>query len=243
MPSNPRPERRIKASPIGIASVALVVAGLFLGATVNMAWLILLAVGSFGPGLLREAGLLKDRDEFQHQITIRSGYRAYLAGGIFLTAVVIARTWGLRNLDDTAFPAGPVLALMLVTYFISYLTGYWGAQKAAFRILIAFGSFWMVFSILSGLAEGVVSILMQCLVPLPFFLLAFLSRRWPRVVGLFLVLFGIVAFFSFDLYKALGERPGQLFVVVLLFLPLVYSGIALWIGARRAPDAGMGVDH
>jgi O-antigen ligase len=90
---------RRRFSPAALASCALVVAGLILGTTVDMAWMLLFAMGVFGPVLLREFGILRDRDEFQREAAFRAGYRAYLIGGAFLAGVLIAKSRGHANLE------------------------------------------------------------------------------------------------------------------------------------------------
>jgi dipeptide/tripeptide permease len=65
----------------------LVVTGIMLSMFVAMGLLILVGLGAFGPGLLREVGWLRDEDEFQRQAAYRAGYVAYLVGGF--TAVLV----------------------------------------------------------------------------------------------------------------------------------------------------------
>ena len=219
-------------SPVGIISFVLVVTGLILSAVADMAWLILFALGVFGPVFLRELGLLRDRDEFQRQAAFRAGYRAYLAGGVFLTGVIIARNWGHNNLSQDQFPAHPFLIAMVMIYSLSYLTDYWGAQKAVFRILLIFGIFWLVFAILEA---GVFGILTHPFVVVPF-VLAFTSCRWPRVSGGVLIALSIFVFFFFNLQRVFTGNLGSLSVILLLLLPLLYSGIAL-LRDNPNPDA------
>ena len=73
------------------ATATLVGAGLvilgFLLAETDWRFLTLCALGTFGPGILRELGWVKDKDEFQMRAVHRAGYHAYLAGG--LTAFVM----------------------------------------------------------------------------------------------------------------------------------------------------------
>jgi hypothetical protein len=213
---------------VGLASFLLAVAGLVLGATVDMAWLILFALGVFGPALLRETGLLRDRDEFQREAALRAGYRAYLAGGLFLAVVVIARSWGVRNLDHDQFSASTALVVLLLVYLLSHLTSFWGARKAAFRVLLVFGLFWLAFVVLSH--RGI-EMLMEALVPLPMIVLALTSLRWPRVSGAILVALAIYGFFFLNLQRAFEGNPGALMVILLLLMPLLFSGIAL-LGAK-----------
>ncbi len=222
---------RLRPTPAGIVSFVLVVAGLVLGATVDMAWLVLFAAGVFGPPLLREAGLLRDRDEFQRAAARLAGYRAYLVGGLFLVAVTVARSWGVRHLGDDAFSASASLTVMLVVYLISYLMSYWGAPRAAFRVLMAFGLFWLVFAVLGhGLSP-------ELAIPLAFFALAFGALRWPRVTGGLLAAFAAFCFFFFDVARALRGNHGALLALLVLVLPLLATGLGLLFGERDETPA------
>ncbi len=211
-------------SPAGLLSGALVTAGLVLGATVDMGWWILFGLGAFGPPVLRAVGLLRDQDEFQQEAARRAGYHAYLAGGIFLCIVVVAKQWGTANLDHDAFPASAGLAVLVIAYFMSRLVSFWGARGATFRVLLAFGFFWLAFSAISH--RGV-EMLAESVVALPFFLLAFASRRRPRASGAALLVAGGLAFWLFRLARAFQGDQGALMVILALVIPLLAMGVAL----------------
>lgn len=222
---------KLRLSPVGLLSGVLVAAGLLLGATVDMAWWILFGLGAFGPPVLRVVGLLRDQDEFQREAARRAGYHAYLAGGIFLCAVVIAKQWGTANLDHDAFPASAGLAVLVIAYFMSRLVSFWGARGASFRVLLAFGSFWLAFSVISH--RGI-EMLAESVVAAPFFLLAFASRRWPRASGALLLVAAGLAFGFFCLARAFREDHGALIATLLLVIPLLATGLALL--AARSED-------
>jgi hypothetical protein len=221
---------KLRLSPAGIVSSVLVIAGLVLGATVDMGWLILFGLGAFGPSALRAVGLLKDLDEFQREAARRAGYHAYLAGGLFLCTVAVAKSWGAANLDHDEISASTGLAVLLIAYFMSRLVSFWGARGATFRVLIAFGFFWLAFVVLS---HSGLEMLIESAVALPFFLLAFTSRRWPRTSGVVLLLVAAIAFWFFGLAKGFRGDPGALMVIVAFVLPLGAMGVAL-LAAR--PD-------
>jgi len=107
---------------------------------------------------------------------------------------------------------------------------FWGVRTAAFRILLAFGLFWLVFALL---AAGLFGFLRHPFVVLPFFVLALTSRRWPRISGGLLIALSIFAWFFFHLHQVLSGNMGAFSVLLVLFLPLLYSGIAL---LREKPD-------
>jgi hypothetical protein len=68
-------------------------------------------------------------------------------------------------------------------------------------------------------AESFIGILIGSLVVLPFFVLALTSRCWPRISGALLIAVSI-----FPILKGYNVSS---FVLLILCLPLFYSGIAL----------------
>ena len=227
MSTDPDTNRR-RAPAVGtLVGAGLVTAGALLAATVDMLFLLLLAAGAFGPGVLRELGLLRDQDELQRQAARSAGYRAYLVGGTVAAALVAFDRRGTTNVDtDPALAACLVLLVLLVVWLLSALLGFWGARRAVALSLVAFGSFWLLFVVLSHLTEPLV-LLVELVVAAPFFLLAWTAGRWPRATGVVLLALALLAFVQFDLHEAFVELSGGGMVVVLLFLPLVASGVAL----------------
>ena len=221
------------ALPAAIISVVLVVVGLVLGATVSMGFMALFGLGAVGPALLREVGILRDQDEFQRQASLRAGLRAYLIGGAFLTIVIAVKQWHHANLDHDAYSASGVLAVLVVSYFLGSVTSFWGARNAAFRILLAFGTFWLVFVLLSH--EGVAD-LIEAALAMPFFALAFASRRWPRVSGVLVLAAGVGATMLFRLDRMFSASDNSsLFVFVVFVLPLVFCGWTLLSHQAESP--------
>lgn len=213
---------------------ATVIGGILVGAgfaltAINWGFLVISAVGAFGPGILRELGLLHDLDEFQRRAAHRAGYHAYLAGGfvsLLLVALLRSRPDGLEASEEAATV---VLVVLWFTWFLSSLLAYWGPRKTATRILIIFGAIWLVFNIIGNL-QSPVALVMQCLVAVPFFALAYVARRWPRVAGGLLVVASAFFFYFFRLYRVFGPQPlevGRPIVIVLFVGPLLASGIAL----------------
>jgi hypothetical protein len=116
----------------------------------------------------------------------------------------------------------------------------WGAQKTAARILVAFGSAWLVFAVLSNIGSewtGWAALLLHPLLAAPFFVLAWLSRRWPRVSGV-LLLAASVFFMRFLGLPGTGNLGLMTNLVTgLLFVgPLLASGVAL-LSVRGADSA------
>jgi hypothetical protein len=196
-----------------------------------MGFLSLMAAGAFGPGVLRQFGLLRDFDEFQKEAAAKSGLRAYLTTGIFLMVVVISENWHGLSLSNDALPASTVVILMLVIYYSSYCLSFWDTRKAVSRVLLAFGLFWLVFAALShtgrpwSLLVGVVA------VPGPFILAAILCRRWPGITGLLLLctcawtiwFFRIIPFGATHSQEILKNAV----TLLLIPLPLTVAGVAL----------------
>lgn len=226
-----------RLSTTGFISGVLVAAGLILGATVNMAFWILFILGAFGPTALRAVGWLRDLDEFQLEAARRAGHHAFLATGVFLGIVVITKQWGTANLEHDAYSASAVLSVLVTTYFMSRLVSFWGARGAAFRILLVFGGFWLTFAVLSH--RGV-EMFMEGLIALPFFLLAFASRHWPRASGALLLLCAGIAFLLFRLDRAFHGEQGAVVVAVAFMMPLLVTGIALLADRPEARNPGDG---
>lgn len=229
--------RSFRPTIVGAVAIALVVAGLVLGVTVAMGWFILFALGAFGPPMLRELGVLRDHDELQRELSRRAGHRAFLVGSLFLCAVIVAREWAHADLDHDAISASAVLAFLVVPYYLSYLTGFWGAQRATTRILVTFGTVWGAFVVLSEgkdlVAGKPMAFLMEFLTVAPFFALAWACRRWPRVSGALLVALAAGAAVLFRLHRVVSGDQGAIVVALTFALPLAYCGIALLLADRE----------
>lgn len=226
-----------------LVGVALVVLG-FLLAQIDWRFLTLAALGTFGPGILREWGWIRDKDEFQMRSVHQAGYHAYLAGG--LTAFVLVGM--IRAAGEGVAQAGELvtvlLAVMWFTWLLSSLHGYLGPEKTVSRILFIFGSVWLVFNIIANLGseyQGMVALLMQSLLAVPFFLLGWVARRWPSIAGVLLLGAAGFFFWFFGLYEVFGPEPmarGKIMVIVLFLGPLFASGVML-LGVRpggESPD-------
>jgi len=227
-------------------TATLVGAGLFilgfLLTEIDWRFLALSALGAFGPGILREWGWVRDKDEFQLEAARRAGYHAYLAGG--LTALVLVGM--IRAAEGPLEEAGELvtvlLAVMWFTWLLSSLFGYWGPQKTVARILVIFGSVWLIFNIVGNIQGGIVALIMQSLLAVPFFLLAWTARRWPRIAGVILLAISAFFFWFFGLYEVFGPDPmtrGRFMVIVLFIGPLAASGVIL-LRNRSNEESGEG---
>ncbi len=214
-------------SKVTIFAGVLVVVGAVLAASVDMVFLLVFGAGVFGPGALRELGVLKDQDEFQREASRAAGHRAYLAAGLFVSVWLAVAQRGSANFDsEMAMSVSMVLTLLVVVWLLSVLFGFWGAKRAASRILLVFGSFWLLFTGLSHVTEPVM-LLREVLVAAPFFVPAWTAQRWPRATGAVLVICGVFTFFAFDMYEAFQARMNAWPVILTMFLPLMACGLAL----------------
>lgn len=237
--SRSRPGLLRALGPASVAGGVLFVAGAVAGVAIHPAFFLLAALGAFGPTLLREAGLLRDQDETQREASASASAHGYLAGGLFVTAVLVAKGWSREDAPDPEAELWLMaLGVMLGARFLSYAGRYWDAQRAAFRILVGFGTFWLLFVLLSHGNEPTALAMEALVVPVPVFLLAWLSRRFPRLSGAaLLVLVGAGAWF-FGVFR---QRPDGRYLVVLpvvlfLLLPLACAGVGL-LRVRPARDA------
>ncbi|MBI4720393.1 MAG: hypothetical protein HY770_04050 [Chitinivibrionia bacterium] len=213
--------------PASMIAACLIIAGLILS---NTSWwfFILVGLGIFGPGLLREFGALRDKDEFQSRSTHRAGYHAFLAAGIIAAIFVAYNRSGERNLKEPEELATLFLVVLWFTWLLSSLLSFVGAKRAAVRILIGYGAFWLLFSAASHITEPAALLMEGLMVTGPFFVLAFLSRRWPRLSGFLLIAATAFFLYRFQWYEIGRSGLVNQCVVMILFLgPLLASGIAL----------------
>ena len=134
--AEPSGRKRWRPSRTNLIAGGLVIAG-FLLTEVSWWFLLLAAAGTFGPGILREMGWLRDKDEFQRRAHYRAAYHAFLAVGL-LAFVLVAFFRSGGTFEHPHRLATSFLALLWFTWFLSSLLSYWGAQKTAARLLIVF---------------------------------------------------------------------------------------------------------
>ena len=213
-------------APATFIGAGLVLLG-FLLADVRWWFVALCGVGAFGPGILRELGWLRDKDEFDRRTAQRAGYHAYLVTGLVAFVLVAYLRSGERQLKHPEELATLFLALLWFTWLLSSLLSYWGPRKATSRLLIGFGIAWLLFNIADSLHDFV-ALVMQSLLAAPFFVLALVARRWPRLAGVLLLAAAISLFFFLGFHR---RGPAELVdsgLVLILFLgPLVAGGVAL----------------
>ncbi len=230
---------RWRPTRTSLVAGAMVIAG-FLLTQVNWWFFLLAAAGTFGPGILRELGWLCDKDEFQRQAAHRAGYHAFLTVGLVAFVFVAFFRSSERTIKDPQELATFFLALLWFTWFFSSLLAYWGAQKTATRILIAFGSVWLVFTIAGNVGSewsGWLALLLHPLLASPFFVLAWASTRWPRVAGILLLTVSVL-FFLLVFMRVFARTGGPGLInssVTFIFFvgPLLTSGVALLCTGKK----------
>lgn len=228
-----------RPSPDTTSAIAagLVTLGILLWMFFDRGLLVVAALGAFGPGILRELGLLNDQDEFQRQAAHRAGYHAYLIGGIATVLVLSILEWSEGDVGASQEWIRLILLVLWLSWMFSAVLAYWGAQKTTSRILATFGSFWAVFGIASviGEADGAgnsgqlyLGLMALMLLVVPWFLLAWTAGRWPRATGAMLL---GVAGVLLVVFRPFGPSAiplaTQALTTTLLLVPLLACGIAL----------------
>jgi hypothetical protein len=206
----------------------VVLLGFVLAQWYRWGFIALIGLGTFGPGILRELGWLNDQDEFQRRAAHRAGYHAFIVTGL-AAFLVYAYTRSGGTLKEAEELSLVYIALLWFTWMFSSLFTYWGPHRTALRVLLAFGCVWGVFNIIGNLHNPVAMAMQLLVTTAPFFVLAYVSRRWPRVAGGLLVALSV---FFLSVYFGTSRFDRLLFLVklgtaVLFVGPLLASGVAL----------------
>jgi hypothetical protein len=218
----------------------LVLGGLVLAVLSSTWFLLLAAVGTFGPGVLRETGWLRDKDELQLRAAHRAGYHAYVTCGIAAFVSLAYFQSGIQDVADSQNLALLFLALLCCTWFLSALLSYWGPRKTAARILTAVGVFWLGLMIINNLRPewlGWATLLVRSLPAVPLFVLAWTSPRWPRATGVALLALSLFTLMMLAEPAENGSGPIEQIIRVLLFFgPLLACGVSLLTVRRDDND-------
>ncbi len=219
---------RWRPSPATLIAGGVVLLGFVLAQWYRWGFIALIGIGTFGPGILRELGWLNDQDEFQRRAAHRAGYHAFIVTGL-AAFLIYAYTRSGDTLKEAEELSLVYIALLWFTWMFSSLFTYWGPHKTALRVLLVFGCVWGVFNIIGNLRNPVAMVMQLLVTTAPFFVLAYVSRRWPRVAGGLLVALSV---FFLMVYFGTARFDRLLFLVkiataVLFVGPLLASGVAL----------------
>ena len=250
-----RESPRSPPSPVGLVATGLVAVGVFLWMFVDRGLLLVAGLGAFGPGILRELGILHDQDEFQRAAAHRAGYQAYLIGGLVAILILSFLEWS----DTDADGGGEWIRLVVLVLWLSWLArsvmAYWGARKTTTRILLAFGSFWALFGLahvvgsitdpepVQDLGETLLGAGAITLLVVPWFLLAWTVQRWPRgTAAALLVLAGVLLVVFIRPFQPSNLSAATTVLTTLMLVgPVLACGIALLTeGAAGEPGIAAG---
>jgi hypothetical protein len=202
------------------------------------------ALAVFLPALLREAGWLRDADEFTLGVMRRAGFHALLAVvGLFLLNFVLAHA-GAYAASERFGPSGDEIPrkLTLGVYLVSYLMQYWGARQGVYRILLGFAV--LTLAPLVGFTRPAYGSVFRryeagitVATALVLAALALLVRARPRLGGgVLVVLFGVVTLLLAWQARDLQLLRGSVGVFLQVALGFGCSGWALLRESRTARD-------
>jgi hypothetical protein len=252
---NERAWSRLVPNVTGFVAAGLVALGVFLWMFVDEGLLVVAGLGAFGPGILREFGILKDQDEFQREAARRAGYQAYLAGGLLAIVILVFLEWSGADAGGGGEGVGLVLVVLWLSWLASSVMEYWGAQKTTTWVMLAFGFFWALFGLahvvgairepgpIEDLAEFFLGLGAVTLLVVPWFVLAWTVKRWPRptAVALFGTALVLLVVFIRPFQPSGLPMASRVLTTVLLLGPFLACGIALLTESAR--DDGRGASE
>lgn len=198
-----------------------------LGALVHRDFYLGLVAFAVARPLLREFGLLADRDERQQLLSYRSSHVAFLVVMV-IAGIIFVKT----ALIDNAEPPLEVSFILFVGLLVKF-TGLTMQARARRRAGIAIawvvGGAWLLFTLAShGFSLGS---LIEATPWLAVFAFALVARRWPKISGAGLVVIGLgtLYFFVLRVSQPIGPR---LLVAALVPLPFILAGALLLAGDR-----------
>jgi hypothetical protein len=205
-----------KAIIFGIAAYAVVF--VLLGIFVNSGFYIPLVAVAFIRPLLREAGALMDRDEWQVSVSHRSSHIAFLLAMALASALFVKQA--IVDAEEPAYELSLLLFVPLLVKFAAWQLTSRGRRRCALSIGFAIGGVWLLFTALEGQLSPEFAV-----GGLPL-LATLLALKWEKVGGAILLAIG-----GFAIYF-LGARL-SLIVVLLLPTPLILAGTLLLVGGGK----------
>ncbi len=216
-------------SVMDITSLTVATIGLISGTILTPYLYILSAIAVFLPGLLRNIGIINDKDEYQLEASKVSGNIGFRIGGIAASVITISFKTGILNaqqLRESELWTFFVTFLLLI-YMISYATYFWGTSRAARIILFITGAFWGVFIILSGWGNPYALGIGLPITIVTFLGLPLLSIKQPKLIGVILVLISILLLLFLIIREIKLTQLGSIAIITLLLTPLLIPGFIL----------------
>ncbi len=216
-------------SLIDILSFSLAIIGLILGNILTPYFYLLSAVAIFLPILLRNTGILNDKDEYQLETLKLSGNTAFCIGGILAFMFAIGFKTGIINTQQLKQSElwGFFVVFLLLIYMINYTTRFWGSSRGARIILITSGLFWCIFVLFSGWGNTYALGIGLPVISTIFFGLPALSLKWPKTSGVILVFTSLFFILFLTTKKIKLIQLGSVAVITLLLFPILISGFVL----------------
>jgi hypothetical protein len=216
----------------------VVFVGLLLTVTLDPRFVLIIAIGVLGPHVVRALDRTGEPDEFRAEILRRSGFRSYLVVCAVLIAVIaVSSSGGSLAGSDLPLQADVLLVTALLVFYLSYLLEFWGARDGSIRVFLAFGLLAFIQSGVVLTQRGSVSLWWASVVELLgivviYFIPVLTIRRWPRVSGVILTLWGVVTFAAlltrFDNTKSVFVSAWKLaYLPLWICLPFLVCGIDL----------------
>lgn len=196
----------------------------------------LTAVAVFLPSLLREAGWLKDADEFTLGVMRRAGFHGLLAAtGIYVLDRILVLAGAYRgSFGQGELFEGETLAKVTVgAFLVSYLIQYRGARLGTFWVLIGAAAMTLgslAFAAGPGYEPGVLAVAGGGVLVLSLILvaLAMLVRTRPRLgAGVLLALFAAVVLLVVSTVRSLHSPVGLTSIILQVGLLFGCTGWAL----------------
>lgn len=203
----------------------LVFAGLLLTVTLDPRFVLVMAVGVFGPHVARVFDRAGEPDEFRAEILRRAGNRSYLVVCAVLIAVIAVRSSGGSLVgSDLPLQADVLLVIALLVFYLTYLLEFWGARDGSIRVCLAFGLLALTQSSVVLVRRGFgnpwwASVVELLGIVVVYFVPIWTIRRWPRASGAVLSLWGAVVTVAL-LFRAGGAETQFVSIWKLAYLPL-----------------------
>lgn len=237
--------RDLWRDPVAVASFLLTWGGFVLG-TLHRGFFALIAVGLFGPWLLRGLGLLK-QDEFREEAARRAAEIALATTGVFLVSILVANGMGgtfsqAEQITHDAIPASLPLLILALSYQLASLMRFWGARIAASRVFFGIGVVWICLAVVVAFLDetslSAEDIAVFALIALFFMGLALLSLHRPRIAGGIALLLSLILVWMAGFMEVQAKNvpwDWVAFDTVLTAVPFAVPAFAL-LFERPEPD-------